>query len=806
MPGLPGIGFKLTDDGNYDIYGKRLTNVSQPTDGSDGTTKAYVDTENSKQNIAIADKASKNDLNTKLNIDGSKSMTGNLNMNNKKITSLAESVDDNDAVSLKVLKEHTNFHQNNYHLQPSFTFYKNQTLINPINIPNTIPGHTHLDLYITSKDNSDDGFGGNAWVNLRMTNTLKTGLYSVVFETFAELIGNSTLNDETLITNVHGDGNYRMINFSHDYQTTHSKVYIQFTSNGKAGQITFQIRYYGSSYNKNIKFLFFSCVVSGRQNNTFNHDLFDVNDVQLQNQILYFEDVNLNGNMVSGLGDPQNDTDATNKRYIDTEIANLHVDASPLLPRDGIRKMTGDLNMDDNHILSVDNLTDYKEDDPLEVRVRDLKSVVNKEYLNTKFLKKDKNDNNFDLKQNIIKNCEPYYDGVFDDNSLVSKAFVDAEMNKLPKPETDVLKLDGSKAMTGNLDMGGKAINNIKDPSNGQDAATKIFVDNAIVAQNTYILIELGKKLNLISGTLTGDLDMNNNEIKNLKDPQVSDNTYAATVNFVNKTISDSNSVISNLIDKKIKESETSSIDLVDQENVFKRVMDNDEFKEDDDDIHKVGVQNKDFHLVNKKTYGFKIDYDSDIGYYNTRLSIDLIYLDAGSYTMVFEMYVDDGITIDEIEGASGTLSGVTTKSNIDGTKTRSLIHFSYNGLASGFNDLDIDIKLKSKTDPQTTIYVVVYGVKGNVNNVSVGLWDRLYYYDNDSIKYEVPIDMKGKKSVGNGTSNSDAVNYQQLIDHIKTINSYFFIRIIWNMTTKIKSNFQEYPITLIQQSKIQKF
>ena len=79
---------------------------------------------------------------------------------------------------------------------------------------------------------------------------------------------------------------------------------------------------------------------------------------------------------------------------------------------------------------------------------------------------------------------------------------------------------------------------------------------------------------------------------------------------------------------------------------------------------------------------------------------------------MVFEMYVEDGITIDQIEGTSGTLSGITTKSNIDGTKTRSIIHFSYNGLASGFNDLDIDIKLKSKTDPQTTIYVVVYGVK----------------------------------------------------------------------------------------------
>ena len=108
-----------------------------------------------------------------------------------------------------------------------------------------------------------------------------------------------------------------------------------------------------------------------------------------------------------------------------------------------------------------------------------------------------------------------------------------------------------------------------------------------------------------------------------------------------------------------------------------------------------------------------------------------------------------DGLPTKAIElHLPDTLSGVTTKSNIDGAKTRSIIHFSYNGLASGFNDLDIDIQLKSKTDPQTTIYVVVYGVKGNVNNVSVSLWDRLYYYDNDSIEYEVPINVKGKDMI----------------------------------------------------------
>ena len=83
-------------------------------------------------------------------------------------------------------------------------------------------------------------------------------------------------------------------------------------------------------------------------------------------------------------------------------------------------------------------------------------------------------------------------------------------------------------------------------------------------------------------------------------------------------------------------------------------------------------------------------------------------------------MYVDDGITIDEIDARSGTLSVGKINSRIDGTNTRSIIHFTKNILSSGFDDSDIDIKLKGKTNPQTTIYVVVYGVKGHVNNVSV--------------------------------------------------------------------------------------
>ena len=65
--------------------------------------------------------------------------------------------------------------------------------------------------------------------------------------------------------------------------------------------------------------------------------------------------------------------------------------------------MTGNLDMNGKHILSVENLNDHKVDDAYSDIVKDLKSAVNKEYLDKKFLEVDKNGNYFDLKQNIIK-------------------------------------------------------------------------------------------------------------------------------------------------------------------------------------------------------------------------------------------------------------------------------------------------------------------------------------------------------------------------------------------------------------------
>ena len=62
--------------------------------------------------------------------------------------------------------------------------------------------------------------------------------------------------------------------------------------------------------------------------------------------------------------------------------------------------------------------------------IKNLKSDVNEEYLNSKFLKKGKDGNCFDLKQKLIKSTEPYNNGLFQDNDLVSKKYVDQGNSK----------------------------------------------------------------------------------------------------------------------------------------------------------------------------------------------------------------------------------------------------------------------------------------------------------------------------------------------------------------------------------------
>jgi len=101
-----------------------------------------------------------------------------------------------------------------------------------------------------------------------------------------------------------------------------------------------------------------------------------------------------------------------------------------------------------------------------------------------------------------------------EDGDRANKKYVDSE---IAKAETDVLKLDGSRAMTGNLQMGGKTITGIRS-SSVDDAALTVGG-----AKATYLPLTGGKAMG-------GNLNMGIKFNTNVKDPGPANSQYAATI------------------------------------------------------------------------------------------------------------------------------------------------------------------------------------------------------------------------------------------------------------------------------------
>ena len=536
-PGLPGIGFNLTDDGNFDIDNKRLTEVADPTSKNDAATKEYVD-----------DNISTLDLTPYLKRDGSIAMTGDLNMNNHKIRDLEDASNDNEAVSLKQLKEMTDHTPANYHLRPSFTFYKDfgdKAKLTKSNV--SIPRHTdHLEQLEAPREGVKDGY---AFSSVYLKNNLQVGdTYTILFEIFGYNDNNLVSDgqdDRLLFLDVYGDVN--ITDFSHEWFDKYAKAHLKFTNSKSDVTIRLRFRYYGSS-NSNFKFLFYSRCIRGIQKTKFTHKIFDINSAAFAGTTIYFFPINMNGERIINLAEATGPKGATTKRYVDNENAKQDIAINSLstnkadktyvdtenakqdiainslsttkaekthvILRDGSQSMTGNLNMNDNKITDLVTqddvaITDYPN------YVKDSKMAVNKQYVNENFLKLKGDD--YDLKGKRIKNTEPYGVNTFDTNDLVSKAFVEAEISKLPKPDLNVLKLDGSRAMTGSLQMGDNPIIGIRS-SSADDAALTVGGANS-----TYLPL-LGDR------GLQGDLNMGGNAIINIK-PFVEDDSSQAAQN-----------------------------------------------------------------------------------------------------------------------------------------------------------------------------------------------------------------------------------------------------------------------------------
>ena len=321
-------------------------------------------------------------------------------------------------------------------------------------------------------------------------------------------------------------------------------------------------------------------MISGKIGTYFDHALLDVDKVQDKNQIIYFEDVNINDNKLKGLAAPSEDKDGANKKYVDDEIAKLPHSDNSTLKLDGSRAMTGNLDMGHHTITGI--------------------------------------------KSSAADNAALTVGG--------------AKATYLP--------LSGNRAMQCNLDMSGYSIKNLKpfiedDSSQAASDAQKYDVVNW--GKIHEIRGDLKREINQVEyealnrinpDPMQDNINMGNHFITNIKDPLSSNSHYAATVNFVDKTVSDNNVAISTLIDSKITEVDYLNIKAAKQENVFSFVMDDDLFKEDDSDTTKIGKVDKDFYDIRIETYQFNINYDGNIGYYSTRTGIGLKAIDLGEYTL----------------------------------------------------------------------------------------------------------------------------------------------------------------------------
>ena len=454
-----------------------------------------------------------------------------------------------------------------------------------------------------------------------------------------------------------------------------------------------------------------------------------VDDVQLENQILYFDDVNLNENKIKSLGAPTEDEDGANKKYVDDEIAKLPHSDTGTLKLDGSRAMTGTLNLGGQRVI---NIKEFVEDDSSQSASDAQKyDVVNWGKIH---------EIRGDLKREI--------------NAVEYKA-----LNRInPDPMED------------DIDMANHKIINLADPTNNQDVAHKKYVDDrikSIPGGDTSDLLKLDG-----SRVMTGNLQMGDNFITGLEDPNPSDSDYATSVNFVNKTIDD-----------RLKYSVQSS----DISNAFQYVMDDPAGQfYDEDDIKGIKKTDKDFHKINKETYDMQLLLDSR-GYYSSRLGINMYILPNGEYSLVYELYYPN--TIDSSTVQISAVSSVETVSkvatNVFNNHTRSIIHLhKYNNVAP--NRLMIDMVLKNKAGisyaNELTIFVIVYGVSGYVNNVHTSVWDRLFEVTNNSIKFEAPIDMNGHninmkngliKGLEDGNENNDSVNVKQLNEMESIITNY---------------------------------
>ena len=444
--GPPGNGFKLTRDGNYNIDGKRLTNVGAPIDDEDATTKEYVDDE---LNSKVA----------KTQIMGGNAEAGKLvkYLPDKGMITPKMYIEDNFGDSVIIKSDDQDFDDVHLHI-PNLKNYDGQSGRRKSNIMvNSIDNNMTGKIILPSGNlimKDGEGSANQTVLNRADINKIygsQSGQNGVISDKVALYSSDGTLFSNTFAIKNENDDDFVILRCrnSSGWRSlyipslgSNATIIIDQTNQTINGDKTFSkaitMTQEGSANNH----LVTKAYVDGHSTNA--------NYLKVDGSNMMTGDLNMNEQKVKNTLDPTDEQDTVNKRYLESQLTDY-------LKRDGQSPMTFDLNMNNFRILNV------KDFNPATSSLQD---VPNIKYIQDNFMSSSASILTGNL--NAGNNRIFFLANPVSSTDAVNKSYVD----------NSFLKKDGSVPMTGNLNLDNHKIINLNEPTLNSDASTKKYVDD----------------------------------------------------------------------------------------------------------------------------------------------------------------------------------------------------------------------------------------------------------------------------------------------------------------------------------------
>ena len=453
-------------------------------------------------------------------------------------------------------------------------------------------------------------------------------------------------------------------------------------------------------------------------------------------------DYDITNKKLKNVGAPSDNTDAATKKYVDDNSSGSFDDSS-LLKKDGSRKMTGNLNMDNNKIYNLPAPDGPKQPTPL--AFTDLK------YLHVTGT--NSMSNNLNMNNKKINHLAP----PIDLNDATNKKYVDDTLLLNNIAMQNYLKKDGSVAMTGNLNLGSKKIVSLATPTTNTDAATKKYVDDN---SGTPDLSDYLEKDGTVA--MTGNLNVGNNKIINLSNP--TQDNEAVTKDYADKLVHHTAVQPSHYNDQfaYLMSSSAQWTDEIDTGTSFfiRRIED-------------LAPNKGNFHNYNHKVIFLTINKNSQGGF-KYKMGINFYRLTANAdYTLCLEILNTDyqlwhksQISVDKGTSKGLSIENVSVKklSHRYTTSTNKVEFMYYHRIIVNFQKLSTGNKFflhflvnipQEGTDlavyPRqfSGVYLITYGIVGKISNIDP---DKVYDYHTafdikpTEVMYNVDINANNKK------------------------------------------------------------